>query len=347
MGVVNRKTPALYKKINFLESCEEHAKMIDTHPDPSSVSDSVGDRVAILLSTLNGQQFLPDQLESIRNQHHANWKVWVSDDGSIDSTGTLLDKYRSEWGDDRVTICAGPGRGFVSNFLSLVCNPSIEADYFAFCDQDDIWEPDKLSIALDRLRVAPANIPSLYCSRRLLINESGQEIGFTPLYKVPPSFTNALVQNIAGGNTMVFNKAAVDLLRAAGERVKVVYHDWWTYLLVTGAGGTVYYDPQPTIRYRQHSQNIIGPNTSLLDRIVRLRMVLEGRFKRWNDLNTTALQDFQNYLAPKNRVILVEFISARKRWFLPRLLGIFRSGVHRQTFIGNLGLLAATIIGKI
>jgi glycosyltransferase involved in cell wall biosynthesis len=347
VGVENCPIPVEFEQKHELRPSKKLAAIDGIAFRQPTKPDSRSDHVAVLLGTFNGEPFLSDQMESIRNQDHANWKVWASDDGSTDSTRELLDNYKSEWGEDRLTICAGPAQGFVSNFLSLVCNPAIDADYFAYCDQDDIWQADKLSRALEQLKAVPANIPALYCSRRLSISESGRELGFSPLYKVPPSFANALVQNIAGGNTMVFNKAAVELLRAAGDSVEVVYHDWWTYLLVTGAGGTVYYDTEATVLYRQHNKNIIGSNTSLLDRFFRMRLLLNGRFRKWNDRNTRALRGVRNYLTPQNQKILDAFISARSRRLLPRLLGIRRSGVHRQTFIGNLGLLTATILRKV
>ncbi len=91
-------------------------------------------------------------------------------------------------------------------------------------------------------------------SRTRLIDAAGQPCGFAPRFKKAASFSNALVQSIAGANTMLFNSATKRLLERAGPH-DVVSHDWWTYQLVTGAGGILHYDAEPSLDYRQHQRN--------------------------------------------------------------------------------------------
>jgi len=86
-----------------------------------------------------------------------------------------------------------PAEGFVANFLSLTCKASIEADYYAYSDQDDVWESDKLERAVRWLQTVPENIPALYCSRTRLVDAENNEIGLSPLFSKPPSFANALI----------------------------------------------------------------------------------------------------------------------------------------------------------
>lgn len=137
----------------------------------------------------------------------------------------------------------------------------------------------------------------LYCSRTENIDESGKELKTTsPLFQKEPSFANALVQSIAGGNTMVFNKKALHLLQTAGIQ-KVISHDWWAYLLITGAGGSVFYDPKPQVKYRQHDKNLIGANVSFLTRTKRLKMLTQGAFRDWNTFNINALQSNKDHLS--------------------------------------------------
>ncbi len=100
----------------------------------------------------------------------------------------------------------GPRDGFAENFRALISNPAIEADYFAFCDQDDLWEPNKLETALAWMRTQDGSLPLLFCSTDATITESGTPIGMSPLFRRNPSFRNALVQSLAGGNTMVLNR---------------------------------------------------------------------------------------------------------------------------------------------
>lgn len=306
-----------------------------------------GGRVAILLCTFDGQRFLSDQLESLRNQTYADWELWVSDDGSQDRTRVILESFRTSAGVDRSSIHNGPAEGFVANFLSLVCHASITADYYAFSDQDDVWEPEKLERAVNWLKSVPQSVPALYCSRTRLVDAENNEIGLSPLFPKSPSFANALTQNVGGGNTMVFNHAARELIRQAGDNVDVVAHDWWAYLVVTGCGGQVFYDPVPSIRYRQHENNLIGVDSSWPARLVRLGQMLKGRFSQWTDRNVEALQRVRVCLTPENREMLDHFSLARKRWLIPRLLGLKSSGVYRQTLFGNLGLLLAALFKKV
>ena len=103
---------------------------------------------AILLATRNGAAFLDEQLASIAGQSVEAIDVWVSDDGSTDATPALLAAWRERWSKGRFEVLEGPQKGFSENFRSLITNPGIAADYYAFCDQDDIWEHDKLARAI-------------------------------------------------------------------------------------------------------------------------------------------------------------------------------------------------------
>ncbi|MBL8629483.1 MAG: glycosyltransferase family 2 protein [Rhodospirillaceae bacterium] len=304
--------------------------------------------VAILLCTRNGEAFLGQQLDSFAAQTHAVWTVWASDDGSTDQTMAMLEQRRAAWGPDKLKILRGPGRGSSPNFLSLACNDTIQADYFSYADQDDIWHADKLARAVAWLDTVPKSKPALYFSRTALVDEAGRDIGLSRLFTKQPGFQNALVQNIGGGNTMVFNQAARAILRAAGNDMEVVVHDWWTYMAVTGAGGVVFSDSAPSLQYRQHSGNQIGSNLGLRARLFRAGLLFEGRFKLWTDINLKALLRIESRLTPKNQQILADFNAARaQKGLIPRLIGVARSGIYRQSFIDNVGLYLAAALNRL
>ena len=244
--------------------------------------------VAILLCTKNGATFVAQQLHSLAAQTHKNWTLYVSDDASTDGTKEILQQFAAT-ASFPVILREGPQKGSSRNFLCLLTDPSIRADLFAFCDQDDVWYPEKLERAIDWISKLPADLPALYGSRVELIDAAGTHRGYSPLFRRKPSFKNALVQSIAGGNTMLFNKAAKQLAERAGI-LEVVTHDWWLYLLVSGAGGVVHYDAQPSLKYRQHQQNLIGSNIGWRARLQRLGMLLSGSFRDWNAINVTALE---------------------------------------------------------
>lgn len=304
-------------------------------------------RVAILLCTYQGEQYLDEQLDSFAAQSYTQWKAWVSDDGSHDNTRALLAAYQQQWGKDRLSICEGPRKGFVANFMSLICQRDIEADYYALSDQDDVWHTDKLARAIQSLESTPPDVPALYCSRTDLINEHGELIGRSRHFTRKPAFANALVQNIAGGNTMVFNNAARKLLISAGSDIQVIAHDWWVYIVVSACGGVIHYDENPTLRYRQHSENLIGSNAGLRATMVRIKMLFQGRLKTWVDANVNALQTIVPHMTPDNRELFERFQTARKRSIVPRTIGILRTGIYHQTQLGNLGLLASAVFNRI
>ena len=169
-------------------------------------------KIAILLCTYNGHQFLHQQLRSFSTLTVSNWKLFVYDDRSTDNTCDIIEQYKSSIPQEVVLTINPSQQGFSKNFLSAICQTPNDSDFFALSDQDDIWQKDKLTLALEYLKKVPEHIPALYCSRTQLIDEQANTIGFSSLFRKPPAFKNALVQSIAGGNTMVFNKAAKELL---------------------------------------------------------------------------------------------------------------------------------------
>ncbi len=303
-------------------------------------------RVAILMGTKDGAMFIDDQLKSIADQTHENWNLIVSDDGSSDETIAKLENFAKRH-HQKITIRKGPGKGVCANFLSLANDPTINADYFAFSDQDDVWHPNKLRRALSYLVRVPVDVPGMYCGRTELMSMDQQSYGLSPLFTRPPAFQNALIQSLGGGNTMVFNRAAKKILEQAAT-IAAVLHDWWVYQLVSAAGGMVHYDPQPMLKYRQHPDNVIGSNLGWRARLTRLRLLLTGRFRDWNDTNIAALRQLPAHLImPRNREVLELFAKARTASLLKRLYFLKKSGVYRQTSLDDLGLLVATILKRI
>ncbi|WP_419183304.1 glycosyltransferase family 2 protein [Pseudomonas moraviensis] len=303
-------------------------------------------RVAILLCTYNGAEFLSEQLHSFLRQTHKNWVIYASDDGSNDETLDLLWALQRTLGEDRLVILQGPNDGFAKNFLSLIQNESITADYFAFSDQDDIWFEDRLARGIAQLSSA-TDTPALYCSRTRLISADKRILGFSPLFSAPPHFRNALVQSIAGANTMLINAQARALLAQTPKNMRIAAHDWLTYLLVTGCGGRVVYDPLPTLDYRQHNGNLIGANAGLKQRLIRTAKMCSGRFREWSDQNLRILESFESSLATESRSSLDSFKTARQSRLLERLRLMKKSGVYRQTPQGNVSLFIAACLNRI
>jgi len=302
------------------------------------------------MGTKDGARFLSEQLDSLAAQTHQNWSLIASDDGSTDDTLKILKAYQDKWSTGKLIIKEGPQQGFCPNFLSMACDPGIKADYYAFCDQDDVWLPNKLKIAIGNIVAHQVHrevtLPYLYCSRTSYVAFDLKPLGLSPLFVFPPSFQNALIQCIAGGNTMVFNQRVKDMLERVGL-VDVPSHDWWVYQLTSAADGLVYYDQTPQILYRQHSSALIGGNSSILAKLKRVAILLQGRFFDWTNQNLTALSRAKSEISKRNSDILTLFVSLRDAKLKDRFRLLEVCGLYRQTWGGTLSLVIAALLKKI
>lgn len=181
-------------------------------------------RVQVLLSTYNGGKYLQAQIDSLLQQTYADSHILVRDDGSKDSTHQILQQYESE----HLTWYAGDNVGVIRSFMDLLRQES-DAQFYAFCDQDDVWKADKIERAVTLLDTKSAQTPLLYFTHTELVNHQLQ-----PYHKIQPiiekqvGFGNALVQNIVTGCTAVLNRAGRDLLLQSNPNWdNVRMHDWW------------------------------------------------------------------------------------------------------------------------
>lgn len=296
------------------------------------------------MATHNGQPYLEEQLRSLEAQSWPSIDLIVSDDGSTDATLDVVASFASGWKKGRMNIVSGPETGFADNFRSLILNGDVAGDYVAFCDQDDIWKPEKLANAVAMLAREKEGKPALFCGRTELFPCKDKR-QMSPLFKKPPSFRNALVQSIAGGNTMVMNRTAFDLLQESVRRTGFVSHDWWTYLLITGCGGWIHYSKEPDILYRQHDLNLVGANNTAFGKIQRIRMLLRGRFRGWTTANLAGLDLCVDLLTPKARQQLATFKEVRQGSLFNRIRALRNSGVYRQTHSGGITLVVACAFG--
>ena len=237
-----RSPPASLRTRHLKHPASASKTSADPAPAPSLAHQP---KVAILLCTYQGQHYLEEQRMSFQAQSHRHWVLHVSDDGSSDDTHHILQRYQALLGADRMSIKEGPLQGFASNFLAPTTDLYAKSDYYAYSDQDDVWEADKLERALAWLQTIAPSVPALYCSRTRVVDARDVSIGLSPLFEKPPCFASALVQNIGGGNTMVFNEAARQLIAQTTDANQLVSHDWWAYLLVSAGAAQCARTPTP------------------------------------------------------------------------------------------------------
>jgi len=308
--------------------------------------------VCILMATWQGAAHLAAQLGSISAQTAGDWLLLASDDGSADGTLDLLAGFAADH-PGRVRIMAGPGQGASANFLHLLMQPEAgAADHVAFCDQDDVWMADRLARGVAALADVPAGVPGLACGRTWVCDAALGQRRLSALPDRPAGFRHALVQNISSGNTLLLNRSAVALLRAAvqdlGNRAGALpYHDWWAYQMVAGAGGVVRFDPEPLLFYRQHAGNLVGSGHQTRALWQRPLRVISGRYGVHAAAQGEALAASSQRLTAENRALLAGTQALRKAGLVTRLRGLARLGLYRQGRAGRLALWAAAVAGRI
>jgi glycosyltransferase involved in cell wall biosynthesis len=303
--------------------------------------------LAILMCTLNGEAYIKEQLDSFENQDYKNWKLYVSDDGSSDQTLAILKDYQNFWGKDILHILKGPGQGFQSNFLNLITSKKINADLYFLSDHDDIWMSHKLSHTIKKISKLNTAKPILYCARTTYVSRDAKRIlGESDLFLKPPSFRNAIVQSIAGGNTMAFNNRLKEVIKRH-PKVDIVSHDWWLYILNELSGGKTLYDPESTIFYRQHNKSLVGGNVGFISKLKRLYMLLRGRFREYNTrhLDTFRKVNIQSNIA--NSHLIDDFFIRRDKGLIERIKMVGQLGIYRQTLAGQISLYVGAMLHKL
>jgi hypothetical protein len=207
--------------------------------------------------------------------------------------------------------------------------------------------PHKLSHTLKKILRLDHIKPTLYCARTTYVSSDAKYIlGESDLFLKPPSLRNALVQSIAGGNTMAFNnplKKIVSRLREA----EIVSHDWWLYIINELVGGKTFYDKEATILYRQHSRSLIGANVGVVAKLKRLRMLINGTYRNYNSKHKKSFSDFSMLGERQNIELIDQFFIERDKPLKKRMYMIRRLGIYRQTWDGQLGLYLGAILHKL
>jgi glycosyltransferase involved in cell wall biosynthesis len=219
--------------------------------------------IDILLATYNGEAFLSQQLDSLLRQTEQDFCVLVQDDGSTDGTMAILSGYVTKY-PNKIRLLSGlpHEKGPRGNFLSLLC--ASQADYVMFCDQDDVWHPDKIALTFHCMREGEreygASCPLLTHTDLRVVDRELNPIApsFLQFQKLDgtPRLPRLLTQNSVTGCTTMLNRALMDLMKNAPAGAMLM-HDWWAALCAQ-AFGHILLAPQATIDYRQHGKNQLG-----------------------------------------------------------------------------------------
>ena len=280
-------------------------------------------RIAVLLSSYNGSKYIVEQIESVLNQVGVFVDIFIRDDGSTDNTIKVLSEFENRG----VRVICGSNVGVVDSFFLLI-NSISGYDYYALCDQDDVWDNDKLYIAVNYLK--NSNIPSMYFSTTRVVDEHLnilQEKSANLVNKVYDS-VQVLLSNNATGCTMVFNSSLRSIISSYKPH-NIIMHDHWIYAVCVLLGGFVYCDELPHISYRQHDHNELGNKISLKKRF-SISSFRNGKRIR----SSIASQIYNAYyeFLPKDSIeILLCFSSYRNSFAAKRKLLEIINNSHLET----------------
>lgn len=219
--------------------------------------------ITILMAVYNGEKYLSDQIESILAQTAKEWKLVLQDDCSTDATAEIAKLYEKKYPDkisfsQRIT----PSGSAKDNFFSMI--KYADTEYLMTCDQDDIWLPQKIEITLEKIteieKRAGVNTPVLVHTDLRVVdsqlkNLSNSLFKYQNFNKNNDKLNNLIVQNIVTGCTMMVNRALITKLQKEPEYA--IMHDWW-FALIAAAFGCIDFIDEPTVLYRQHSNNEVG-----------------------------------------------------------------------------------------
>lgn len=299
-------------------------------------------KVIVLLSAYNGEAHIAEQIDSILNQTYKNIELYVRDDGSKDNTLEILRNYERE---GLIRLEAGQNVGFVKSFLWLIEN-SGDADFYSFSDQDDVWNQDKIELAVKALEHEDEDIPILYFTNYDYYDGNMNFMGHRDLPTPKTCFRNSLVDCVPLGFNTVFNKKAHDLT-VQNMPVRTTGHDWWMYMLCAGLGKVIY-DDTPTVKYRRHNNNVSDAGDSFIKfQIWRFkRFFVNDYFSKIHDQIKEYGELFENQLSPEDVKILKMFaldgfhpINTLKKVFYPKY--------YRQRIIDEIFLRFVILIGRL
>lgn len=217
--------------------------------------------IDILLPTYNGATFLPPLLDSILNQTCNDIRIIVRDDGSKDNTWEVIKGYKEIYPEHFLLIEDNLGNLGTSGSNDVLIR-YVTSEYFMFCDQDDIWELNKIEVCLKemkRLETQNPYKPILVCSDACCFDEN-DNITATSFFEsqkfcdVTDNYHKMLALNVVQGATTLMNKKVLDVVKFIP---KDLFHDWWVGVIVCHYG-KVSYIHKPLLKYRQHSSNVVG-----------------------------------------------------------------------------------------
>ncbi len=301
-------------------------------------------RVLVLLSSYNGQKHIREQIQSIMDQEtEYQIDLRIRDDGSTDNTCQIVDEMQLEY-PDRIELIRGERTGYNASFFSLI-NSAYGYTYYALSDQDDVWLPNKIQAACERLDKENNNSPLLFASTSYLVGDDLKPYGKTRRKLREFSTYNTIIQNICPGHTQVMNNSLLELVKGNIDTSRIyVYDSWITNMAVLY--GKVIFSNDSFAYYRQHNANQLGSGVGYIGQLFtsskRTKSGDGSRYRKqieyFVDMNKEKLSQ-ENMLDELNA-----FIDAHS--FPKKLKYLFNSKLCRQSKLETFAFYFAVLTGR-
>lgn len=221
--------------------------------------------ITIIMAVYNGQEYIREQLESLKDQTYTEWRLVIRDDRSSDKTAEIVKKFSDEVEQEVIFKVNEKPSGSAKNNFALLINDAKESDYVMFCDQDDIWKKDKIEITFNKMKQAEErygrDFPLLVHGDVEVIDENGN-INADSMFemshiKADSKLPQILIQNHVTGCTMMCNKKLIAGISEYASSEYIIMHDYLAALYAS-VFGKIEVIRKPLLSYRQHSGNSVG-----------------------------------------------------------------------------------------
>lgn len=264
-------------------------------------------KVTVLMSTYNGERYLEEQIQSIKNQKNVQIDILVRDDGSLDNTIKILK-------DNNIKYIIGKNLKPALSFMDLISKCNIDSDYYALSDQDDYWLDNKLDEAIKKIERMDTQKPILYFSSKEVTDKNLNKLyNLNETEKI--TIGSAMIKNIATGCTMVFNKKLFDILQKYNPQ-NIEMHDAWIYRLCLAVDGIIIHDNNSYILYRQHGSNVVGAKENNKQKIKRRLNSLKNPKHYREKMAQEILNGYADILNHNSKKIINYFANYRKSFKL-------------------------------
>ncbi len=319
------------------------------------------EKIAILMATYNGEKYIKEQLQSLINQTYRDFHIYIRDDGSTDHTIQEIEPFLDRFPDKITLIKSHVNIGCRENFSKLIQLP-IGEPYLMFCDQDDVWLPNKIQISLEKIKsvesVKGKHHPCLSFTDLVVVNDRLEWLSsslwkYAQMNPAKTSLNHLLAENNIHGCTTIFNQALFKKIPSLPEGAHS--HDWWL-ALVACAFGTIQPIYQPTILYRRHASTVTQASCVTFSMLFNKLLRLCKKVYRWpsgkknplivkrQPLTVKQAKAFlelhSSKLTEKQKKTLSVFASLDNAGFFKKRMLIIRHRFWRNHFMKNLGLFA-------